>query len=142
MTGDPPRPNGISTAAVHLVRAGRRLAFVLAMFLSIDLPAQKGGSHSSRSSSSHSSTSSKSKASHVKKSTVPKKSTVAPRNAKGRIKRSSSARAEFRRADGLPERTQGLRRRPHHLARVWRRSLEHAVGRFRKRGLKTEAEKM
>src|SRR5262245_8250800 len=90
----------------------RRIGVVLStvmLLLPLQVLAQKSGrssSHSSRSSSTtHSRIRSKARATstHSRKSSVPKKSTVARRNANGKIKRSASARAEFLRRTGYPK---------------------------------------
>src|SRR5215471_15939052 len=81
-----------------LRRTGVALAAIV-LLLPLQARAQKGGR-----SSSHSSRSSSTK---TTKSSVPKKSSVAKRNGKGKIKRSSSARAEFMRQTGYPKGRKG-----------------------------------
>src|SRR5262249_23482522 len=99
------------------------IGLVLALLLPFDVSAQKDGLHSSsRSSSKSSSKSTSSKAPRTahfsirgtktpKSSTVSssnrRKSTVAARNANGRIQRSASARAEFMKRSGYPQGRKG-----------------------------------
>ena len=99
------------------------VGLLFALLLPFDVSAQKSGSRSSSRSSNKSSsksTSSKStKTDHVsiggtkktRSSTVtsskPRKSTVAARNAKGRIQRSSTARAAFMKQTGYPKGRKG-----------------------------------
>src|SRR5262245_27901806 len=91
------------------------VGLVLALLLPFDVSAQKSGSRSSsRSSNKSSRNSSSSKVrgtKNTKSSTVSssnrRKSTVAARNAKGRIQRSSTARAAFMRQTGYPNGRKG-----------------------------------
>jgi|SRR5262249_45466259 len=81
-----------------LRRTGTALA-AIALLVPLTVVAQKGGR-----SSSHSSRSSSTK---TTKASVPKKSSVAKRSSNGRIKRSSSARADFMRRTGYPRGRKG-----------------------------------
>src|SRR5262249_19353353 len=88
-----------------LMRTGVALATVM-LVLPLTVVAQKSGrSRSSSSRSSAKSTSSKptSTSTGSRKSSIPKKSTVAKRSGNGRIKRSSSARADFMRQTDYPK---------------------------------------
>ena len=97
-----------------------RIAIVLLILLMIPLEsmAQKGGRASSSRSSSRSASSkagstrsakSSARKSSAKKSTtsISKKSTVAPRDGNGRIKRSAAAKREFMKQTGYPKGRKG-----------------------------------
>ena len=83
------------------MKSAATFALIIVILLPIELPAQKGGSHS-RSSVSHSSSRSSSspKSSSSKSNRTRSKSTVAVRNGNGRIKRSASAKREFMKQTG------------------------------------------
>src|SRR5215510_2820028 len=81
-----------------LRRTGVALA-AIALLLPLQTVAQKSGHSSSHSSRSTSTT--------TTKSSVPKKSSISKRNSNGKIKRSSSARADFMRQTGYPKGRKG-----------------------------------
>src|SRR5262245_7787967 len=93
-----------------LRRIGVALATVM-LLLPLTVVAQKSGRSRSSSSSRTRSTSSKHKSTSTKAAlhhkSVPKKSTVAPRAANGKIKRSASARSEFMKRTGYPKGRKG-----------------------------------
>jgi hypothetical protein len=80
------------------------LTTIIGLLLSFSAIAQKGGSHSS---STHSSSRSSTAASKPSKTSVPKKSTVAQRNSKGKIKRSATARKDFMKQTGYAKGRKG-----------------------------------
>lgn|SRR5262249_6960610 len=95
-----------------LKRIGVALA-ALSLLLPLQASAQKtsrSSSHSSRSSSTRprsSSSKPRNTSTGSRKSSIRKKSTVAKRDSNGRIKRSSSARADFMRRTGYPKGRKG-----------------------------------